>query len=91
MSWLVNSFSVPLFAFNLAYSQWLQFVPAKHLAIFAVLLFESGQVLAGAAPNLATLLAGRSISGLGGAGLYSVSVMILTEVWLYGCLVALGD
>lgn len=42
----------------------------KGLLIFSIITFEIGSALCGAAPNANTLILGRVIAGIGGAGMY---------------------
>lgn len=81
MAWLVNSVFLTLISFSLAYLQWSQFVPAKHISLFAILLFEIGVLISSIANSVPILLAGRMISGLGAAGLYNGAMLIVTETF----------
>ncbi|KAF8308091.1 MFS general substrate transporter [Clavulina sp. PMI_390] len=71
---------VTLLAFNLAFAQWLGIFPAKHVLIFAVVVFEVGSFLCGIAPNMITLIIGRAVAGLGGTGIFNGALMVLTEM-----------
>jgi MFS family permease len=42
----------------------------KWLIVAAIISFEAGSALCGAAPNTNALIVGRIIAGLGGAGMY---------------------
>lgn len=42
----------------------------KWLIISSIITFEVGSALCGAAPSANTLIAGRVIAGMGGAGMY---------------------
>ena len=52
---------------------------AKYVYLLCVLLFEVGSTVCGAAPNMNALIVGRAICGLGGAGMYT-GVMVLISV-----------
>lgn len=80
VSWIANGFFLTLLAFNLAFAQWTAIFPSKHVALFAVAVFEIGSLLCGAAPNMPVLILGRAISGAGGAGIFNSALMILTEI-----------
>ena len=75
-----TSHSITLLSFNLAFAQWLSIFPAKHVTLFAVLVFELGSLICGAAPNMITLIIGRAVAGLGGSGIFNGALMLLTEV-----------
>lgn len=79
MAWLVNSIFLTLIGFSLAYLQWSQFVPAKHISLFAIFMFEIGVLICSVANCISILLAGRIISGIGSAGLYTGAMLIVTE------------
>ncbi|PWN35045.1 MFS general substrate transporter [Meira miltonrushii] len=81
MAWLVNSVFLTLIGFSLAYLQWCQFVPAKHISMFAILVFEIGVLVSSIANSVPVLLAGRMISGVGAAGLYNGAMLIVTETF----------
>ena len=49
---------------------------AKWVYILCVTLFEVGSAICGAAPNMSALIIGRVICGLGGGGMYT-GVMVL--------------
>jgi MFS family permease len=49
---------------------------AKYVYILCVLIFEVGSAVCGSAPNMNALIVGRAICGLGGAGMYT-GVMVL--------------
>lgn len=46
--------------------------------LLAVVLFEIGSALCGAAPTMNALIVGRAICGLGGAGIYIGAMSILS-------------
>ena len=51
---------------------------AKYLYLFNILLFEIGSAMCGAAPNMIVLIVGRVIAGVGGAGMYSGTLMYVS-------------
>lgn len=79
MAWMMGTFFLTLVVFTMPFFQWCQFVPAKHNVMMAVLTFATGTLLSALAPNVAAFLAGRALSGMGGAGLYSGTVLVITE------------
>lgn len=52
----------------------------KHLLVVAMGLYAAGKVLCGLTPNMAGLICGRAVSGLGGGGLIILSQAILADV-----------
>lgn len=51
---------------------------AKWVFITCIVIFEAGSALCGAAPNIAALIAGRTICGIGGSGMYSGVLTLLS-------------
>lgn len=72
--------SLPLFALNLIYAQFLQIFPSKHVILFAVFIFELGSLVCGVAPNMEVLILGRAIAGAGAAGIFSGAMVIVAEI-----------
>lgn len=48
--------------------------------MIAILLFEVGSALCGAAPNPTALIIGRAIAGAGSAGIFSGATVIVTQI-----------
>ncbi|KXJ85039.1 major facilitator superfamily domain-containing protein, partial [Microdochium bolleyi] len=51
----------------------------KMVFLFAMATFEIGSIICAAAPNSTTLIVGRAVAGLGAAGLFPGSTLILTH------------
>jgi MFS family permease len=79
LTWLSVAFLIGAAATNLIWGKIFGQFNAKWTYIFCVFLFEVGSALCGAAPNIDTLIVGRAICGVGGAGMY-VGVMTLLSV-----------
>lgn len=80
IAWLTNGFFLTLLGFNLIYSQFMQIFPSKHVIAFAVLIFEIGSAVCGAAPSIDVLILGRAITGAGAAGLFSGAMIVIAEI-----------
>jgi hypothetical protein len=57
-------------AFMLIFGKILAFAPTKAVLLAAIFLFEAGSAISGASPNMDVLLFGRTLQGVGGAGLF---------------------
>lgn len=68
-----------MLAANLLYSQALRVFPSKAAIIFAVFVFELGSLICGVAPSMPVLIFGRAVAGLGAAGIFTTSIVILAE------------
>ena len=81
-SWLTVYFSAYLLAtsaLQLVFGKFYTFLSIKGVFVTAICIFELGSLLCGAAPNTASLIAGRAIAGVGSAGLLSGSMLILAH------------
>lgn len=54
-----------------------QLYPTKHVFLLSILVFEIGSAVCGAAPSSVVFIIGRAIAGLGAAGIFSGSAMIM--------------
>ncbi|UPX21005.1 uncharacterized protein EKO05_0011211 [Ascochyta rabiei] len=55
------------------------FFPVKWVYLSALLIFELGSLICGIAPSSVVFIIGRAISGFGGGGLFSGSLVIISE------------
>ncbi|PWN87629.1 MFS general substrate transporter [Acaromyces ingoldii] len=79
IAWLPTTFLIGQGAFALFWGQVLASFASKHILLFNVFLFEVGSLVSALAPNMGAVLAGRTISGAGAAGMMSAAVQILAE------------
>lgn len=68
-----------LCAFQLVWGRIYTFYPAKTIFIVAVLVFEVGSALCGAAPSSPVLILGRAIAGAGSAGISNGAIVVVLE------------
>jgi predicted MFS family arabinose efflux permease len=69
-----------LSSFQLFYGKLYSLYPIKHIYLVAIVIFEIGSLICTTAPNSVALIIGRAIAGLGAAGVFSGSVLILTKI-----------
>ncbi|PWN32675.1 MFS general substrate transporter [Meira miltonrushii] len=79
ITWLPATFLIGQCSFTLMFGQLLTIFPSKMVYLFAIFLFELGSVVSGVAPNMAAMLSGRTISGIGAAGIFMGMVQVLVE------------
>ena len=60
------------------YGKLFTFFSVKYVFLIAVLIFEIGSAVCGAAPSSVVFIVGRAIQGIGGAGIFSGAVSMLT-------------
>jgi MFS family permease len=70
IEWLNTAFFIPCAGGILIYSQIMTVFSPRWVYLFAVLGFEIGSALCGAAGSMNMLIAGRAMAGLGGAGMW---------------------
>lgn len=56
----------------------------KRLLIIELWIFIAGNIIAGTSQNLVQLVAGRILSGVGGAGIFALSVIIISRQYHHG-------
>ncbi|KAK5994062.1 Efflux pump aflT [Cladobotryum mycophilum] len=77
--WYGSAYLLTNAAFQLFYGKLYQILPIRWVFLGALLLFELGSVVAGAAPSSAVLIAGRAIAGTGAAGITSGALNIMAH------------
>ncbi|KAJ7775383.1 transporter [Mycena metata] len=78
--WVSSSFILAQTVFLLFYGQVLRIFPAKWVLISAIGLFEIGSLVCGVAHNVDMIIAGRTVSGVGAAGIFVALLQIIASV-----------
>jgi MFS family permease len=78
IAWLRTGFFLSSTALMLPFSQFYQIFNAKWLYIASVVIFQAGSALCGGAPSMAALIVGRVLCGMGGVGIYSGSLFLIS-------------
>jgi MFS family permease len=63
----------------LIYGKLYTFYDTKWVYLIALFIFELGSLVCGVAPNSTALIIGRAIAGLGGAGLFTGAMLIISK------------
>ncbi|KAI9875888.1 MAG: hypothetical protein M1830_007829 [Pleopsidium flavum] len=82
LPWLSVAFLLGAASTNLFWGQCYGQFDAKYIYILCIILFEIGSAVCGAAPSMDALIVGRAICGLGGAGMYTGVMTLLTVTTL---------
>ncbi|EMD67874.1 hypothetical protein COCSADRAFT_352939 [Bipolaris sorokiniana ND90Pr] len=77
IAWYGSGFFVTMAAFQSMWGKLYKFFDVKFVYLVSILLFEVGSVICAAAPRSSTLIIGRAISGIGGAGVSTGSYLIV--------------
>ncbi|KAI1193539.1 MFS general substrate transporter [Nemania serpens] len=67
--WYASAYFLTFGGFQSSWGKAFKYYPLKTTFIVAVVIFEVGSIICGAAPNSNALIVGRAIAGLGGAGI----------------------
>ncbi|KAH7045202.1 major facilitator superfamily domain-containing protein [Macrophomina phaseolina] len=77
VGWYGSAYLFTTCAFQLPFGKLFSFYSRKWTFLIALLIFELGSVICGAASTSAMFIAGRAIAGLGGAGVLSGALIIV--------------
>ncbi|KAJ7666368.1 major facilitator superfamily domain-containing protein [Mycena rosella] len=77
--WVASSFVLAQTVFLLFYGQILRIFPAKWILVSAITIFEIGSLVCGVSQNVNQLIAGRTVSGLGAAGIFVAMIQIISQ------------
>ncbi|KAL2152954.1 hypothetical protein VTH82DRAFT_4109 [Thermothelomyces myriococcoides] len=77
VTWYGSAFFLTTAPFQSAWGKVFRYFDLKPAFLCAVLVFELGNLVAGLAPNSPALIAGRAVSGMGGAGIITGAFTII--------------
>ncbi|KAK9489621.1 major facilitator superfamily domain-containing protein [Lipomyces doorenjongii] len=77
VGWYGSSYLLTTCAFQLIFGKFYTFFPIKWVFLLAIVVFEVGSAVCGAAPTSNALIVGRAIAGLGSAGIFSGALVII--------------
>jgi MFS family permease len=79
-SWVANGYFLTSTAFQPLFGQTANIFGRRTLTLSAVLLFTVGSAISGSAANIAALIAGRLIQGIGGGGLNVMTPIVVADL-----------
>ncbi|KAJ7223749.1 transporter [Mycena haematopus] len=77
--WVATAFILAQTVFILFYGQILRIYPSKWVLISSIVIFEAGSLLCGVSQNVDQLIAGRTVSGLGAAGIFVSMFQVIAQ------------
>jgi len=77
VGWYGSAYLLTTCAFQLLFGKFYTFFSLKRVYLVAIVIFELGSVVCGAAPTSVALIVGRAIAGLGSAGIFSGALVII--------------
>ncbi|KIA75842.1 MFS toxin efflux pump [Aspergillus ustus] len=80
MGWYVSAYNLTISSFSLVYGKIYSLYRVKWVYLATLALFEVGSLVCGAAPSSIALIVGRAIAGVGGAGIFLGSMLIVHEI-----------
>ncbi|KAI9355140.1 major facilitator superfamily domain-containing protein [Zopfochytrium polystomum] len=78
--WVATAYFLTATAFIPSYGQLADIFGRKPTFLFAIVVFELGSALCGAANSMAMLIVARAVAGIGGGGIFSLVMVIVADV-----------
>ncbi|KAJ8066954.1 hypothetical protein OCU04_004336 [Sclerotinia nivalis] len=79
-SWFTSTYLIAMSSISPVAARLAQIFSPRNLILTAALLFAIGGAVTSQAPDLKTFLMGRAISGIGGAGIMTISLILILEL-----------
>jgi MFS family permease len=79
ITWLPTTYLIGQCSFTVLFGQVLTVLPSKPVYLFSIFLFALGSLVCGMAPNMAAMLSGRTVSGVGAAGIFMSMMQVMLE------------
>ncbi|KAI9361609.1 major facilitator superfamily domain-containing protein [Zopfochytrium polystomum] len=80
VAWVATAYFLTATAFIPSYGQVADIIGRKPTFLFAIIVFEIGSALCGAANSMMMLIIARAVAGLGGGGIISLVQVIIADV-----------
>jgi MFS family permease len=77
VGWYGSAYMLTSCAFQLFFGKIYTFYNTKWVFLSAIIIFEVGSVLCGAAPSSIVFIIGRAIAGMGSAGIFSGVIVVM--------------
>ncbi|KAI9359197.1 major facilitator superfamily domain-containing protein [Zopfochytrium polystomum] len=80
VAWVATAYLLTATAFIPSYGQVSDIFGRKPTFLFAIVVFELGSALCGAANSMIMLIVARAVAGIGGGGIFSLVMIIISDV-----------
>ncbi|KAI8614974.1 major facilitator superfamily domain-containing protein [Chytriomyces sp. MP71] len=80
VAWIGSSYLLTAAPFGILYGKLADLFGRKWVFVFTLVIFEVGSAICGAAPDMTTLILGRAIAGVGGGGIFSLVLIIISDI-----------
>ncbi|KAJ3102344.1 hypothetical protein HDU97_000625 [Phlyctochytrium planicorne] len=78
--WVGSSYLLTATSVSVIYGKLADIFGRKSTFIFALVIFVLGSVICAVAPSLPALIGGRAVAGIGGGGIFSLVLIIISDV-----------
>ncbi|KAJ3135553.1 hypothetical protein HK100_002649 [Physocladia obscura] len=78
--WIGSAYFLTAAPFGAVYGKFTDLFGRKWVFVYALVVFEVGSLLCGIAPTMSVLIFGRAIAGVGGGGIFSCVVIIISDL-----------
>ncbi|PSS12164.1 hypothetical protein M430DRAFT_144241 [Amorphotheca resinae ATCC 22711] len=79
--WVGTAYLLPCAAFQPFMSSLSDIYGRRSILLLALSFFTLGSIIGAVAQNIATLLAGRALQGIGGGGIIPLSMIVMTDIF----------
>ncbi|KAJ3222301.1 hypothetical protein HDU78_011802 [Chytriomyces hyalinus] len=80
INWIATAYFLTATAFIPVYGQLADIFGRKPIFLLAITIFEIGSLLCGVAGSMKVLIAARAIAGIGGSGIFSLVIIIISDL-----------
>lgn len=80
IAWYESAFLLPRCVLQLSFGLVLRYYSTKYVIFILTAVFEIGSIVCASAPNSSALIAGRAITGIGGAGIAPGAYLMITLI-----------
>lgn len=79
VGWYGSAYLLCTASFQLFFGKLYTFFSTKWTFVIAIIIFEIGSAVCGAAPSSTAFIIGRAVAGLGSAGIFSGAMLIIAD------------
>ncbi|KAJ3158888.1 hypothetical protein HK101_001219 [Irineochytrium annulatum] len=80
ISWIGSAFLLATTSVAALYGKFADIFGRKSVFIFALIVFELGSMVCALAPTMEWLIFGRAVAGVGGGGIFSLVMIIISDI-----------
>ncbi|KAI9350691.1 major facilitator superfamily domain-containing protein [Obelidium mucronatum] len=78
--WIGSAYLLTAAPLGTLYGKFADIFGRKWVFVFAIVVFELGSLLCGASTSMEMLIASRAIAGIGGGGIFSLVLIIISDI-----------